>query len=167
MRSVSVRLSALAVVYGLGFFHARLWSTDAGIEAATAPAVQAHTLTDSLVKDFQAAWDAQDVAGMVDHLQPTAFFRSPFQLRYGRDTMARTVLVQNPPVFRNATNRETRSFVSGNLAWSIGVQESDVYDDDGVRTEERFDGDYVFVFTPDEDGAWKIQMMIYHEECGG
>lgn len=167
MKSVPVRVSVLAVVYGLGFFHARLWPASSGIEAAAAPAAQAHTLTDSLVKDFQSAWNAQDVSGMVGLLQPNAFFRSPFQLRYGRDTMARTVLVQNPPVFRNATNVESRSFVSENLAWSIGVQESDVYDADGVRTGERFDADYLFAFTPDEAGEWKVQMMVYHEECGG
>jgi hypothetical protein len=123
------------------------------------------TLTDSLVTDFYSAWNAQSLDSMASRLQSSAFFRSPFQLRYGSDEMLATVLRRNPETFRNVTSVESHSFVSSTLAWSIGTLESDVFDSDGVRTPERFDSNYLHVFTPDERGKWRVQMLVYHEAC--
>ena len=60
-------------------------------------AQQKMTFTDFLVHEFNALWDHDDLKGMVAKLQDDAFFKSPFQLRYSKDTMATTVLLTNRP----------------------------------------------------------------------
>jgi len=165
MRTNLAATALLVAGYGLGLLHGRWAFGSEPAPAVTGMAPQEQTLTDSLVKDFHDAWNAEDVAGMVKRLRPSVFLRSPFQLRYGRDEMAETVLRTNPPVFKNVTSTETHSSVSGNLAWSIASLESDVYDGMGTRTGEHFDADYLFVFTRGQDGVWKVQMLVYHELC--
>ena len=64
-------------------------------------AQQQLTFTDSLVHEFNLLWDKNDLQKMIDDLQDDVFFKSPYQLRYSRDTMAKTVLLTNPPAFRN------------------------------------------------------------------
>jgi ketosteroid isomerase-like protein len=149
------------------------------------------TLTDSLVHAFHDAWNANDLDGMVAMLQPDAFFRSPFQLRYGRETMAATVLRANPPVIKDCVTREVHSRVDGDLAWSLGhLYCNRYYPSGGIRLETvRIEGDsflrnlydetgqhtatrqdeatrYTYVFTRTESGVWKVQMLIYHESSG-
>ena len=58
------------------------------------------TLTKQLVDRFHVEWNEDDLEGMLALLSPTAFFKSPFQLRYGRDGMLATVLTRNPPRYR-------------------------------------------------------------------
>ena len=79
------------------------------------------TFTDSLVHEFNALWDRNDVKGMVDKLQDDAFFKSQYQLRYSRDTMAKTVLLTNPPSFRNLRTQELFNHAEERLAWSVGT----------------------------------------------
>lgn len=150
----------------------------------------ATTLTDSLVKAFHEEWNENDLEGMVAMLQPDAFFESPHQLRYGRDSMAATVLQRNPPVIRDCVTEERHSRVEGDLAWSIGelhcntyfrdtgrirrerVRIRDgyavrnMYDEDGsfLGTQEHPATIYTYVFTRRGGGPWKVQMLIYHEE---
>jgi len=122
------------------------------------------TLTDSLTKKFNFAWNAEDIPAMFSMLQPTAFFKSPYQLRYGRDTMAATVLTTNPPAFKFIETIELYSHAENYLAWSIGEFTCEIYDDEGNKTDALLYGTYTYVFTRKEDEDWKLQMMIAHEE---
>ena len=121
------------------------------------------TLTDSLAKQFQKAWNAEDTSRMISMLDENAFFKSPFQLRYGRDVMARTVLITNPPAFKVRQQTELYSFVKDDLAWSIGNMVSDVYDEEGKLEKKPWHNDYVYVFTKEKNNEWKLLMMIFHE----
>ncbi len=167
MRKSLPHVLVLLATYSLGFLHGHRTQVPAPT-AAVAPVSSATSgsLTDSLMHAFQQAWNADDLPGMLAQIHSNAFFRSPFQLRYGRDAMAKTVLTSNPKVFRNSMNTETHSFASDQIAWSIGTTRSDVFDAAGERTNDHLDADYVYVFTPDAAGDGKIQMMIYHEKCG-
>lgn len=147
------------------------------------------TLPDSLVHAFHAAWNANDLDGMVDMLQPDAFFKSPVQLQYGRETMAATVLRRNPPVISDCVTKELHSRVDGDMAWSIGELYCNIYFresgrirremiriEDGYSVRNSYDEegrlletrrhpatDYTYVFTRNDGGDWKVQMVIYHE----
>ena len=123
-----------------------------------------NSLTDLLVKKFFQAWNAENINEMISQLQPDAFFKSPYQLRYGRDKMEATVLKTNPPAHKVANTKELHSKVEDDIAWSIGEFTADVYDDYGDKTSEQIKGTYTYVFTKKNNGNWKIQMMIYHEE---
>ena len=126
-------------------------------------AQQPSSLTDSLVREFNSLWDRNDVKQMVEHLQDDAFFKSPYQLRYSRDTMAKTVLLTNPPVFRIVRSQELFNHVEARIAWSIGKMTSDILDENGSKTGKTLDSDYVYVFTKRKDDKWKVQMLIFHE----
>ena len=165
------RISVAAVVvlaFLLGFASGRGVTTEpsGGGDVAGTGAEARRVNTDSLVVDFYQAWNDEDLPGMLSRLQPTAFFRSPYQLRYGSDTMQATVLVTNPPRFKNTMTTEWHSYASEALAWSIGELTSEVHDESGVGTGEALESEYLHVFTPSEDGAWKVQMLVYHEACG-
>jgi ketosteroid isomerase-like protein len=119
------------------------------------------TFTDSLVHEFNALWDRNDVKGMLDKLQDDAFFKSQYQLRYSRDTMAKTVLLTNPPAFRNLRTQELFNHAEERLAWSVGTLTGDVFDKAGNKTGKELAADYVYVFTKRADNAWKVQMLIF------
>jgi ketosteroid isomerase-like protein len=120
------------------------------------------TLTDSLVKSFNKAWNNEDIPKMISLLDSSAFFKSPYQLRYSRDTMAATVLITNPPVYKVAKQTELYSHVENNIAWSIGKVTADIYDKNGKTNESPLNIDYLFVFVR-KNSDWKLQMMIFHE----
>jgi ketosteroid isomerase-like protein len=122
------------------------------------------SLTDLLTQQFTQAWNKGNVNEMVSLLQPDAFFKSPYQLQYGREKMAATVLKTNPPVYKVVYTKELHSKVNDDIAWSIGEFKCDVYDDYGNKTSDKMEGTYTYVFTRRDKGDWKIQMMIYHEE---
>jgi ketosteroid isomerase-like protein len=105
------------------------------------------TLTDSLTKQFNTAWNANDLQAMISMLQPDAFFESPYQLRYSRDTMAATVLRTNPPAFKDVKTTELYSKVDDNIAWSLGKMTANIYDDKGKKTDKILNASYTFVFT--------------------
>ena len=123
------------------------------------------SLTDSLVRQFHAAWNANHLEGMVAQLQPDAFFKSPHQLRYGRDVMAATVLTVNPPVIKDCDSEEWHSHMDGEVAWSIGRLYCNSYDEDGNITKRGTDKstEYTYLFTKDQAGRWKLQMLLFHE----
>ena len=123
-----------------------------------------NSLTDLLVKKFFQAWNAENINEMISQIQPDAFFKSPYQLRYGRDKMAATVLKTNPPAHKVVNTKELHSKVDDDIAWSIGEFTADVYDDYGNKTSEQIKGTYTYVFTKKNKSDWKIQMIIYHEE---
>jgi ketosteroid isomerase-like protein len=102
---------------------------------------------------------------MAAQLQPDAFFKSPDQFRYGRDMMAKTVLTANPPVIKDCYSEERHSHVDGEVAWSIGRLYCNSYDEDGNITKRGTDKstEYTYMFTKDEGGSWKLQMVMYHE----
>ena len=122
------------------------------------------SLTDILSKQFNQAWNKENVNDMVSLLQPDAFFKSPYQLQYGRDKMAATVLKKNPPVYKIVHTKELHSKVEDDIAWSIAEFTCDVYDDYGNKTNEKLEGTYTYVFTKKNKGDWKLQMMIFHDE---
>ncbi len=107
---------------------------------------------------------AEDIGRMVSLLDPDAFFKSPFQLRYSRDTMEATVLITNPPIFKVTEITETHSEVKGNVAWSIGSMISDWIrvDENGNRQVKKWHNDYVYLFVK-RKGEWKLQMLFFHE----
>lgn len=125
---------------------------------------QKSTLTDSLTKAFNKLWDKNDTAAIYKMLQPDAFFKSPFQLRYGRDTMRATVLRTNPTRFKNSRSTEQFSHVEENMCYSVGTLTFSEYTKDGNYSGKDTKADYVMVFTRQNNGPWKVQMLIYHEE---
>lgn len=123
------------------------------------------SVTDSLVAKFHSAWNNNDLLGMLDQIQPDAFFKSPYQLRYGREEMAKTVLVRNPPVIKDCYTEEWHSKIEENMAWSIGRLYCNTYNAKGeiVATGEDKSTEYTYVFTKDAQGDWKLQILFYHE----
>ena len=122
------------------------------------------TLTDSLTKRFNKLWDSNDISAMVSMIQPTAFFESPYQLRYGRDTMEITVLKTNPPVYKDVKSTEKYSHVESNIAWSLGNLSANIYDENGKKTGKILNSSYTFVFTREGGKEWKLQMMILFDK---
>ncbi|MDH3267484.1 MAG: nuclear transport factor 2 family protein [Ignavibacteria bacterium] len=122
------------------------------------------SLTDLLTKQFHQAWNKENINEMVSQLQHDAFFKSPHQLRYGRDKMAATVLKTNPSKYKVVSTKEIHSKVEDDIAWSIGEFTSDIYDKYGNKTKEQLKGTYTYVFTKKNKGDWKVQMLIYHEQ---
>ena len=119
-------------------------------------------LTDSLVNQFNLAWNAEDLNRMREMLAPDAFFKSPYQLRYSRETMLATVLARNPAKYKVTDYTEEHSVVKEDMAWSLGELVCDVYDENGEKEEETLKIDFLGVFVKTR-GEWKIQMLIYHE----
>lgn len=119
--------------------------------------------TYQLVYSFHKAWNEEDLDEMESLLDEDAFFKSPFQLRYSRDTMMNTVLLKNPKIFKVSEITETHSEVRENLAWSIGKMVSDLYDEKGNKTDKQWHNDYVYLFIRNKVGDWKLQMLLYHE----
>lgn len=122
------------------------------------------SLTYNLVANFHKAWNEEDVELMKTLLDKDAFFKSPFQLQYSRETMLETVLLKNPKVFKVIEITETHSRIKDNMAWSIGKMVSDIYDENGIKQEDQWLNDYVYLFVKDENGEWKLQMLLFHEE---
>ena len=125
---------------------------------------QKTSLTDSLTKVFNKLWDKNDTAAIYRMLQPDAFFKSPFQLRYGRDTMRATVLRTNPTRFKDCRSTERFSHVEENMCYSVGTLTFSEYTKDGNYSGKDTKADYIMVFTRNGDQPWKVQMVIYHEE---
>ena len=122
------------------------------------------SLTELLAEQFNQAWNKENVNEMISLLQHDAFFKSPYQLEYGREKMARTILKKNPPVYKFIDTKELHSKVNDDIAWSIAKFTCDVYDEYGNKTSDKLEGSYTYVFTRKDKGDWKIQMMIFHDE---
>ena len=123
-----------------------------------------NSLTEILAEQFNQAWNKENVNEMMALLQHDAFFKSPYQLQYGRDKMERTILKKNPPVYKFVNTKELHSKVDDDIAWSIAEFTYDVYDEYGNKTGDKLEGSYTYVFTRKNNGDWKIQMMIFHEK---
>jgi hypothetical protein len=78
--------------------------------------------------------------------------------------MAKTVLVTNPPAFRNLRTQELFNHVEDRIAWSIGRLTGDTFDSTGKKTGKELVSDYVYVFTKRADNEWKVQMLIFHDK---
>ena len=123
-----------------------------------------NSLTGLLAEQFNQAWNKENLNEMISLLQHDAFFKSPYQLQYGREKMARTILKENPPVYKFVNTKELHSKVDDNIAWSIAEFTCDVYDEYGNKTSDKLEGSYTYVFTRKDKGDWKIQMMIFHDK---
>ena len=135
----------------------------ASLCASLAQAEAPETITKELVDRFYIAWNANDLEGMKELLSPHAFFKSPYQLRYGRDEMLKTVLITNPPAIREVETVEWHSHVDDQIAWSIGQMDTWLYDKSGQRTGERGHSEYTHIFRKDAQGEWKLEVMLFHE----
>ena len=123
-----------------------------------------NSLTGLLAEQFNQAWNKENLNEMISLLQHDAFFKSPYQLQYGREKMARTILKENPPVYKFVNTIELHSKVDDDIAWSIAEFTCDVYDEYGNKTSDKLEGSYTYVFTRKDKGDWKIQMMIFHDK---
>ena len=120
-------------------------------------------LTRSLLRRFNDAWNREDISKMVSLMDSTVFFKSPFQIRYGIDTVAATVLITNPPRFKFSSAIEQYSHVENDLAWSIGIFSLDIYDSGTKTSADPNKGEYIYVFR-NRSGDWKLQMIIFHKK---
>ncbi len=123
------------------------------------------SFTHKLVMEFHEAWNTNDLEGMVSMLQPDAFFKSPHQLQYGREEMASTVLINNPPVIKDCKTEEWHSHVEPEIAWSIGRLYCNTYNELGeiVKKGTEKTTEYTYVFSRDKNDEWKLQMLLFHE----
>ena len=78
--------------------------------------------------------------------------------------MAATILITNPPAFRNTKTIELFSKIKNNIAWSIGKLSANIFDENGKDTRKMLSAEYTFVFTKRNHENWKLQMMIFHEK---
>ena len=122
------------------------------------------SLTEILATQFHQAWNKGNINEMVSLLQPDAFFKSPDQLRNGRERMGETVLKTNPSAYKFVNIKEQHSKVADDIAWSIGEFTCDIYDEYGYKTSKQFNGTYTYVFTRKDSNDWKVQMLIYYEK---
>jgi hypothetical protein len=101
---------------------------------------------------------------MVFLIQPNAVYKSPQQIRYGRDKIETSVLKTNPKIYKVQSTKELHSQVDDCLAWTIGEYTYNIYDEYGSKTNKLLKGTYTYVFTKKFDQDWKLQMMIFDEE---
>jgi hypothetical protein len=125
---------------------------------------QSTTLTDSLTKQYFQAWNNNDTSAIISMLQPNAFFESPYQLRYGRDSIAATVLKSEIYMFYNIKTVENYSYVGDNIAWSLGKATSIMKKDKNKKSAQTSTDSYTFVYTKKSNENWKLQMIIWHEK---
>jgi len=113
---------------------------------------------------YDAAWDRGDIAAMVEMFDPECVFRSPFQVRIGRDAVRDNVF-KNWKRFRDSHTIETQAKIEGDLAYSF--QESTMNDygpEGGDIVKERRVERHVMIFSrrPGED--WKIRAIFVFDE---
>jgi|WetSurMetagenome_2_1015567.scaffolds.fasta_scaffold04598_6 hypothetical protein len=121
------------------------------------------SLTDLLTKQFHQAWNSGNINTMVSLLQPNAVYKSPQQIRYGRDKIETSVLKTNPKIYKVQSTKELHSQVYDCLALAIGEYTFNIYDEYGYKTSKQLKGTYTYVFTKRSDQDWKLQMMIFDE----
>jgi hypothetical protein len=121
------------------------------------------SLTDLLTKQFHQAWNSGNINTMVSLLQPNAVYKSPQQIRYGRDKIESSVLKTNPKIYKVQSTKELHSQVDDCLAWAIGEYVFDIYEEYGYKTSKQLKGTYTYVFTKKFEQDWKLQMMIFDE----
>src|SRR6185437_5252574 len=134
------------------------------IASMASNAQQKSTLTDSLAKNFGEAWNENNLNQLISLIQPDAFFKSPYEMNYSRDTMAANFLITNPRIIRNTKTIELYSKVDDNIAWSIGKLSGSLFDENGKDTGNKLSADYIYVYTKKKNEGWKIQIIIIHEK---
>jgi hypothetical protein len=78
--------------------------------------------------------------------------------------MKATVLITNPPRFKNCRSIERFSHIEKTMCYSVGSLTFSVYNEDGSYSGKEQHADYIMLFTRKENEQWKVQMMIYHED---
>lgn len=142
----------------------RLLFSLAFVFVTTSCPAQSVTLTDSLTKQYFKAWNNDDASAIISMLQPNAFFESPYQLRYGRDSIAATVLKSEIHMFYNIKTVENYSYVGNDIAWSLGKATSIMKKDKNNKFAKTSTESYTFVYTRKNSENWKLQMIIWHEK---
>ena len=75
----------------------------------------------TLIRAYDAAWDRGDLKAMYDMLDPECVFKSPFQMRIGREEI-RDHLFQNTKRFRDTVSVEELSKIDGDIAYTWGYR---------------------------------------------
>ncbi len=127
-------------------------------------AQETNSVTDSLMDQWDNAWNNEDVPALVSMMQPDAYFASPYQRWFSRDSIRATILSKNLYWFRNSKSIEQFSRVKDDIAWSVGKTTAEYYPDDNSSKAKSWHANYTFVFTKNRNDQWKLQMMIYHEK---
>lgn len=117
-----------------------------------------------LTHAYDQAWDRGDIPAMVEMLDPECVFRSPFQVRLGRDAIRENVF-KNWKRFRDTHSIETQSKIEDDIAYSF--QESTFNDygpEAGTVVKARRVTKHLYVFSRRPGQDWKIRAMFTFDE---
>jgi ketosteroid isomerase-like protein len=117
------------------------------------------TMTDSLTKQWNTAWNNKDVNALIKQLQPNAIFEfDPYEIHITRDSIAATIFKIQLNSMHNLKSTEIHTLKHNNIAWSIGNMS-------GIWSNgQRWKGTYTFEFTRKPGQNWKIQMLITYDK---
>ena len=130
--------------------------------AVVVRAEETETVTLKLTRAYDAAWDRGDVAAMYEMFDPECVFKSPFQMRIGRDEI-RDHVFKNTKRFHDTVSVEEISKVEGDIAYSWGYQTFNDYAPDGTIKSKRM-AKHLFIFTRRPGQDWKFRFLITTEE---
>lgn len=116
------------------------------------------TLTDSLMKQWDAAWNNKDTDALESMLQPNVIFESPYNIRISKDSIAATTFKVVLPSLGDLKSTELRTLIDSNIAWSIGRATGT------WSNNKSWEATYTFEFKRKADKDWKIQMLIFYEK---
>jgi len=116
----------------------------------------------TLIRAYDAAWDRGDLKAMYDMLDPECVFKSPFQMRIGREEI-RDHLFQNTKRFRDTVSVEELSKIDGDIAYTWGYQTFNDYTPDGTIKSKRL-AKRLFILTRRPGQDWKFRFLIITEE---
>ena len=121
-------------------------------------AQQTSALADSLMKQWDMAWNNKDVGTLKSMLQSNAIFESPYQIRISKDSIAASIFKVELASLDDVHSTELHTLVDDNMAWSIGKVT-------GIWSNNQpWEGTYTFEFTRKAGQDWKIQMLIFYEK---
>src|SRR5947209_15811298 len=83
-----------------------------------------------LTHEYDAAWDRGDIVAMAAMLDPECVFRSPFQVRLGREAIRENVF-KNWKRFRDTHSIETQAKIEDDMAYSFQESTFSDYGPDG------------------------------------
>ncbi len=123
---------------------------------------ETETVTLRLIRAYDAAWDRDDHQAMYEMFDPECVFKSPFQMRIGRDDI-RDHVFRNTKKFKDTVSVEERSKIDGDLAYSWGSQTFNEYAPDGTVKMKHL-ARHLFIFTRRPGQDWKFRFLITTEE---
>ena len=124
-----------------------------------------HSMTDSLVQAYHNAWNTKDSATIQLMVDPEIVYKTPNRMWNGMAEFNEKVIGGTMKVLRNFDSREFYSRMEDSLAWSIGLMTYDYVPRSGKKNIKGSDlrWEYNYIFKKDDDGKWRILMLLYHE----